>query len=116
MGSPLVHGGMDQVARGVGRPGSVPADDLPRRDLETDHVAGRQHAEMATKRVHPHEAWEFRVPHRYVPAEHYDVSVSIPNSLANRVGSRERSLGIGHRGRADTNSTSGIWDGSLDLP
>lgn len=72
--SPLMDGGMDQVARGVRRPGSVPADDLPRRDVQADHVAGCQHAEVASERVHPHETWELWVPDRNVPTKHIRVS------------------------------------------
>lgn len=46
--TPLVDGGVDQVACGVGGPGRVAADDLAGRDVQTYHVACRQHAEVST--------------------------------------------------------------------
>lgn len=67
VGAALVDGRVDEVAGGVGGARRVPTGDPPRRDLQADHVAGREHAEVASERVHPHQARVLRVPHRDVP-------------------------------------------------
>lgn len=58
---------VDEIPCRISRPRRVTARHAARLNVQTDHVAGRQHAEMAAQWVHPHEAWVLRVAHGYMP-------------------------------------------------
>ena len=66
VGPRLVHGAMNQKARGVGRPAPVAADDRA-VVVQQDHVRRLQQAKMACKWVRPEPVRVLRVSYRDVP-------------------------------------------------